>query len=330
MLQKLYQYLLKNQIIFALFLVGAGWLLFQTRGILISIFLAYIINAALLPIVHFLHKKGVPHFFAAFIPFVIILIFIALTIVPLVPFVAGQVKSLLVGLPTYVKQSAEVVGLSIDANQIQNMVSQEVNNAGRNAFAVTSRVFGGLFSTLTVLVVSFYLILYHDRFKNNIAHLFSKADRPRVLETLELVDDKLGSWLRGQLILSLFIGVITWIVLSLLGLPYAVPLAILAGILEVVPTLGPVLSSVPAIVVALSISPTMALFVILAYILIQMTENNLLVPKIMQHAVGLNPIVIIVAITAGADLLGILGALLAIPFVSFLIVVFNGFNEEEK
>lgn len=330
MSHRFYRYLLNNQVIFALFLICAGWLLFQTRGILISIFFAYIINAALLPIVRMLRKWGLPHFFAVFIPFVLILIFLVVTVFPLIPFIGSQVTSLFEGLPRYLKQSGGALGLHIDAVQIQSFVSREIDTATHNAFAVTSRVFGGLFSTLTVLVVSFYLILYHDKFKHNIAHLFPKEDRPHVLDTLDLIDDKLGSWLRGQIVLSLFIGMITWIVLSLLGLPYAIPLAILAGMLEVVPTLGPILSSIPAIIVALTISPTMAFVVVLAYVLIQLLENNLLVPKIMQHAVGLNPIIIIVSIMTGADLLGILGALLAIPFVSFLIVVFTNITTEDR
>ena len=330
MAHRLYNYLLKNQIIFALFLIAGGWMVFQTRGILTSIFLAYIINAALLPLVRILRNKGVPNALATVIPFIGIVALIFLIVFPLVPFVAAQVESLLIDLPGSLKEAGNVIGISINVNAIQQIITREIDTIGRNAFSVTSKVFGGLFSTLTVLVVSFYLVLYHDRFKQNISHLFHRSDRPRVLETLSLIDEKLGAWLRGQMLLSLFIGVITWIILSILGVPFAVPLAILAGILEVVPTLGPILASIPAIVIALTVSPTLALIVAGAYILIQMAENNILVPKIMQRAVGLNPIVVIVAVMIGANLMGVIGALLAIPFVSFVIVLFNSLTDEEK
>lgn len=332
MAHKFFSYLLKNQVIFALFLIVTGWFFFQTRGILTLIFLAYIINAALLPIVKELNKRGVPHFLSVLIPFISILLIIFLIVFPLIPFVASQVMLLLTRLPNYIDDSARALGIVIDVNQVQDVVTKELNTLGRNAFSVTSKVFGGIFSTLTVLVVSFYLILYHDRFKKNIAHLFHPKDREKVLATLSLIDEKLGAWLQGQLILSLSIGIITWIALSILSLPYAVPLAILAGMLEIIPTLGPIIASIPAIIVAFSVSPTMAIFVIALYIIIQMLENNLLVPKIMQKAVGLNPVVVILAVMIGANLMGVLGALLAVPFVSFIIVLFNSFNaiEEEK
>lgn len=328
MVHRFYKYLLNNQIILAVFLVVFGWLLFQTRGIITSIFIAYIINAALLPVVKYLRLRGVPHFLSVVIPFVAIIFFIFLIIFPLIPFIVDQIKDLLSGLPKYVKQAADVTGVNVDANAIQSFVSGELNSIGRNAFSVTSRVFGGLFSTLTVLVVSFYLILYHDRFKDNIAQLFHKNDRERVVNTLSLVDEKLGAWLTGQIMLSVFIGVITWIALSAIGLPYAVPLAILAGILEIVPTIGPIISAIPAIVVALTVSPPLAIIVAIIYFGIQMIENNLLVPKIMQRAVGLNPIIVIVAVMIGANLMGVIGALLAVPFISFIIVLFKSLTEE--
>jgi len=120
-----------------------------------------------------------------------------------------------------------------------------------------------------------------------------------------------------------FIGSLTWIVLTLMHIPYALPLAVLAGLLEIIPTIGPIISAVPAVIVGLSISPTLAFAAVIGYILIQAIENNFLVPIIMQNAVGLNPIIVILAIVIGSKLMGIAGALLAIPFVSFLLVVFQ-------
>lgn len=149
------------------------------------------------------------------------------------------------------------------------------------------------------------------------------------MRIVSLVNEKLGSWLQGQAILSLFIGLITWIALTLLGIPFALPLALLAGMLEVVPTLGPTLAAIPAVIVALTISPTMAVVVAATYILIQMLENQLLVPKIMERAVGLNPVIVIVGVSIGANLLGVVGALLAIPFISFCIVIYKAIAEWE-
>ena len=141
------------------------------------------------------------------------------------------------------------------------------------------------------------------------------------------IDDKLGAWLRGQVVLCFSIGLLSWVTLTLINLPYAVPLAVFAGIFEAVPTIGPILSAVPAIIVALTIDPKIAITVAIIYFVIQMLENHVLVPNIMRHAVGLNPIIVIVGIMIGGSLMGITGALLAIPFISFLTVLLNNLND---
>jgi predicted PurR-regulated permease PerM len=144
-----------------------------------------------------------------------------------------------------------------------------------------------------------------------------------VLAIISRVENKLGAWFRGQIVLSFTIGFTTWIALTLLGIPFAPPLAILAGILEIVPTIGPIIAGIPAVIVALSISPILAVVIIAVYIVIQMFENNILVPKIMERAVGLNPIVIIVGVMIGTKFMGVLGALLSVPFIATLAILFK-------
>ncbi len=108
------------------------------------------------------------------------------------------------------------------------------------------------------------------------------------------------------------------------------PLAVIAGILEIIPTLGPIISAVPAVIVTLAVAPSLTLFVIVTYFLIQLLENNLLVPKIMQKAVGLNPIIIIIAVIFGTELMGILGALIAVPFMSMVVIIYRSFKKAES
>ena len=130
----------------------------------------------------------------------------------------------------------------------------------------------------------------------------------------------------AKVLLGDVIGIFTWIGLTAFGLQFAVPLGLIAGILEIVPTIGPIIAAVPAIIVALTISPGFAISIMLFYILVQMLENNILVPKIMQKAVGLNPIVIIIGVLIGSKFLGILGALLAVPFISMTQILFKSFK----
>lgn len=326
MLHQFIKYLLRNQIIFALFLVALGWFIVQTREIFVSIFIAYIIMAAVLPMVEFLKKKGFPKMAAVLIPYFAIVIAIFLLIIPLVPFVITQIQSLIVNFPRFIDKSADMLGFKINPRQIEGYINGEMDNLGKSAFNVTTKVFGGLFSTITIFVVSLYLLMYEDSFKKSLSNFFAHESKEKVLFTLDQVNFKLGAWFRGQIFLCFIIGLFSWIGLVILGLPYALPLALSAGILEVVPTLGPILSAIPAVIIALTVSPTMGLTVAVLYMLIQALENQLIVPKVMQKAVGLNPVIVILGIMIGANLMGIAGALLAIPFISFMIVLFKSLD----
>lgn len=323
------RYLAHNQFVAAIVIIFLGWFILQLKSIILAIFVAYILTAALLPFVTFLHKKKFPKVLAVLIPYFTTIALLVLLIFPLIPFIISQIQSLLEHFPTFVDNAARLLGLQINRKEVQAFITSDLNVIGQNAFTVTTKVFGGLFSTLTILVVSFYLLIDHDNIKQQIAYLFPKKRQQRVLDVFAQIEEKLGAWLRGQIILSFFIGTVTWVVLTLIGLEFALPLAILAGILEIVPTIGPILAAIPAILVALSLSPTIVAVIVLAYIAIQALENNFLVPKIMEHAVGLHPVVIILGVMIGATLMGAIGALLSIPIIATLLIVYRNLEKIE-
>lgn len=328
MTYKLFSYIFRHQLLIVFFILLLGWLVFTLRDIITAVFISYILMASLLPFVHFFKRKGLPNLVAVLIPYLSTIIILFLLIFPLIPFILSQIQTLLSNFPQYIDQAGNTLGFNIDAKQVQDALTGEFNNIGKNAFAVTSAVFGGVFSTVTILIVAFYLLLYHEKFKHAIAAVFPKKDRDEIFEVLGQVDDKLGGWFRGQLTLAFAIGIMTFVALSILGLPFALPLAVLAGLLEAIPTLGPTLSAVPAVIVALTVSPSLALLVVITYVVIQTLENNLLVPKIMQRAVGLNPVIVILGVMIGANLMGIVGALLSIPFLSFIIVLYTSLEKK--
>jgi predicted PurR-regulated permease PerM len=327
MLHTFIKYLLRNQLFLVFFLVVLFWFIIHIRDIIVSIFLSYIIMAAVLPLVEFLQKKKFPKILAVLIPYLGIITAIFLLILPLVPFVTEQIHSFATRFPHFLDETAASLGVAFDARQLESYVSGEFGSIGKNAFDFTTKVFGGIFSVITIFVVSFYLLMYSDAFKRFMANQFHNGSKEAVLTMLDEINEKLGAWARGEIVLMVFIGFFSWIGLTLLGVPYALPLALLAGLLELIPTLGPILSAIPAVIVAFTISPTLAITVVLLYLLIQALENQLLVPKIMEKAVGLNPVIVILSVMIGANLMGIAGALLAIPFVSFLIVVFNSLDK---
>lgn len=324
MVHPIIRYLLKNQVILALVIVVSAWFVIQIRDILMILFGSYIVMAALLPLVKILEKARIPKAAASAIAFFITVAFIILLIFPLVPFLVAQVSSLFEKFPDYLASAASFLKINTRTAQVDSVLGNQLANLGANALTITSVVFGGVFSLILVFVLSFYLMLDNRRIKLAVAQLFPHKYQENVIQTLLQVDNKLGAWARGQIILSISIGVFTWVALTFLNFSnVALPLAILAGILEIVPTIGPILSAVPAIIVALAINPSLAITVIIAYIIIQTIENNILVPKIMQHSVGLNPVIVIIAITIGTSLMGVIGGLLSIPFISMLIIIFQ-------
>lgn len=324
------RYILHNQIIEALLLVSVAWFVFEMRNILVALFISYIIMAALSPLVELLRSYKIPKALAVTISYLGALMIVVLLIVPLVPFFVSQIQSLLIDFPLYIDKTARILGITLDNNKLQGIVASEFESIGKNAFSLTTKVFGGIISLLTILVVSFYLMLDHRKLKEGIASWFSEGHKKDVLETMVLVEEKLGAWVRGQIVLCIFIGVLTWVVLTALGVPFALPLAVIAGLLEVIPTIGPIVSAVPSVIVTLAVAPHLTLFVIVAYFLIQLVENNFLVPKIMQKAVGLNPIVIIIGVILGGEVMGILGALLSVPFISMIVILIHSLKKFAK
>lgn len=317
------KYVLNNHFLTTVLLVGLAFLLLEIKGIILTIFLSYIIMAALNPFVRTLRSFKIPKIIAVILVYAVVIAFIVLLVIPILPFFISQMESLVKAIPNYVDAASQALGITINKSQINSLISPLANSIGQNALSVTSKVFGSIFSVITLFILSFYMLIDRQRLGKAVPNLLPEEYKEKGVLTIHLVEEKLGAWLRGQVVLSLAIGLITWIALTILNVPYALPLAIMAGFLEIIPTLGPIIAAIPAVIVGLAISPLMAITIIAAYVGIQLAENNFLVPKIMEKAVGLNPVVIIIAILIGANLLGVMGALLSIPFVSAAIIIFR-------
>lgn len=320
------KYILNNHVLTALILLGLLWLSIELNGIIIIIFISYIIMAALSPFSDFLIKKRIPRILSVLIPYTIAISILLLLIFPLVPFFISQIELLFSNFPKYINQVAGTFNLHIDPASIRNVFESDINALGKNALSVTGKIFSGFFSTFTVFVISFYLMSQREMLRKQFVLLWPKKHQIKALETIDQIESKLGMWLRGQLALSFTMGLCVWAGLTIFGLPFALPLGLMAGLLEIVPTIGPIVSAIPAVIVALTISPGLAISIVIFYILLQMLEGHILVPKIMQKAVGLNPIVIIVGVLIGSHFMGILGALLTVPFIAMALIVIKSFK----
>jgi len=192
---------------------------------------------------------------------------------------------------------------------------------GPEAAGVAFRFVGGIAAVITVLVFTFYMLLEGAGMKRAFLGLFPPQDRARVNLVLQRIGTKFGGWLHGQIVLSLSVAVPVAIGLSLIGMPYPFLLALIAGLGELIPVVGPALSAAVAIVVALSQPMWRLIAVVIFYIVIMNVEPHILVPRIMSQAIGLSPLLTLIALLSGIKLLGILGGLLSIPLAAALQVI---------
>ncbi len=292
--------IVNNHFIIAIGVIGLGFLLWELKSVIVALLFAYIVMTALSPGVEKLVGWRVKRWLAVLIVYSLTLLTVLVLVTPLVPFLLAQIQNLAVNFPHFLAR--------VSNRDLADLLQTEIEAIGKNTVMITKTVFSGFFSVVTVAVLSLYFLLDKKQ-------IYEGIKNPRVLRILSQTEFRLGAWIRGQLILSFAVGLLTFVGLTILGLPFAFPLAIVAGILEIIPVIGPILSAVPAVIVALAVSPATAIMIVGLYIGVQLLENNLLVPKIMQKAVGLNPATVIVGIMVGGALFGVIGSLLAMPVI---------------
>lgn len=306
------------------------WFLFIVRDLIAIIFVSIIIAAALSPTVDKLSKHGIPRTLSITAIYLLVLGVIGVIIYFILPPMITQIRQLADNMPEYFKafNNFMVSIKDVGSNGLVNASQESLNSLSNFLGGFMSNIFNttiGFFSGAAALVMIFILTLYFLLDENGIKKFFISLipikQKGKITVVANKMGIKLGNWLRGQLVLAIAVGLIVYFGLWLLEMPYALTLAILAGVLEIIPIIGPIIAAIPAILIAFTISPTMALIVTAFYILVQELENKLLVPKVMQYAVGLNPVTIIIIILIGAKLMGILGILLAIPVAAVIYVL---------
>lgn len=290
------------------------WAIYLIRDLILLLFVSFIFVSALSPLVHSLTRWRIPKALSIALVYLLVIVALAgiltLGITPLTVQTSSLVQRLTISLTDLFR------GLPVD----QISLKSQLPDLSKNLITVTLDIFTSFITAVLVAVITFYLLLDKEKVEDRFASLFgSKKDKVRNL--IKQIEIKLGSWLQGQLILSLIVATLIYIGLTVVGLEFALPLAILAGLLEVVPIVGPILSAVPAILIALISSPVLAAIVAGWYLIVQQTESHVIVPQVMKRAVGLNPLVVIIAIAIGSRLLGVAGALLAVPIAVVIEII---------
>lgn len=315
--------------------VLAAFLVWRLSEIVLLLFGAIIFASAVQPYVTALDKRGLNRGLAILLIDLLVVVFVVgVTVVavpPLITFIVTVVQSGV--LTTKLTQLATRLAIfgwdqfqvlipvfSLPA-QLNTLIAETGDQVQAQAWTFTQSTLMGLGQAVLLFTMAFYWLTSRETTLALLLLLSPKVQRPRVHAIWNDIEYRLGAYVRGQAILMVIIGVASYVGLFLLGVPFAPALALIAGITEAIPIVGPLIGAVPAVIVGFTVSPVTGLLVAALYGVIQALENNVLVPKIMSSNVGLNPLVIIIAIVAGSALNGVVGAVLAIPLAGALQVL---------
>ncbi|MFH0840894.1 MAG: AI-2E family transporter [bacterium] len=299
------------------------YFLWLISDIIAILFVSLIFASAVDPWIDWLQRHKIPRSIGVLIIYLVSFIVIVSIIYLIIPPIVKETGQLSKDLPHYIEKVSTVFSdfkMYADKHNILSGVSNAVEsmNTGLKSvangiFSTISSVFGGIFSFFLILVITFYMVVEENALKKAVWTITPDKHQTYVIGLINRIQKKIGLWLRGQLTLCFIVFLLTFMGLSIFNVKYALILALIAGLTEAIPYLGPTLAAIPAVFLAFTQSPPLALIVIALYFVIQMVENHILVPKIMQKAVGLNPLISISVLMIGFQIGGILGAVLSIP-----------------
>lgn len=317
-------------VVFGFFLL----LLYLVRDILMLLMVVAIITIALEPFVDRLEKDGVPRSFSVIVLYLALLAIIGILVYFVVPPVANQIRELTINLPYYSSRVSEInISDVFPLSKVLENISSQLSGAATSVITTLISIFGGVVSAVVIFALTYYSLVEKEGMRKLVALLIPVDHKQKLYNTIKKVSAKLGDWLRGQVVLMLTIGIIDGTILTALGIEYALTLGLLAAIMEIIPVIGPIVATLAAVFVAFASGVALwkILLMVGLFILVQQVENHILVPKIMQKAVGLSPFITIIAILIGAKLLGIGGAILAVPVAAgiqvFLSEYFPNFGK---
>jgi predicted PurR-regulated permease PerM len=315
-----------KSIIFTVFFLLSLSILWQVRSIIVLLFVSFVLMHAIDPAVVRLQKIKIPRILAILLIYGLVIAFIAFTVSAIIPILAEQTTGLINSFPDMLQNFRVFNENNINLTSQLKIFESIPSNITKIAFSIASNIF----SALVVLVVTFYLLLEKKNFPKYGDSLFGDKHKDKFTKIMNNLELSLGNWVNAEILLMVMIGLLSFIGYTVLGLKYALPLAIIAGLLEVVPNIGPIIATVIAGLVGLTVSPTTSLFTVIFCFLVQQLENNFIVPKIMSKSIGLNPIVTIVLIMVGGQLGGIGGALLAIPLFLTIQSIIRGLSKQSE
>ncbi|MDT5037255.1 MAG: hypothetical protein QOE03_2440 [Micromonosporaceae bacterium] len=309
-----------------------AYLLYAVRSILVLVVIALFVAVSLDPAVRWLIRKGLRRSYAVTIVILVGLILFAAFVWSVVPPLVDQGSRLIGDLPGYLRrltaESRAYRELSDRYNLTERLTAAATSLPGKiagGAVGFVQKFFGAVLSTVTVLVLSIYFMADMPRMRRGLVRLFPHRRRPQVAEIINVVVDKVGAYMIGNLIISLFAGVSTFICLELVRVPFALPLAITVALADLIPLVGATLGAALATLVTfftVDVFPG-GVIVVVFFLVYQQVENYLIAPRVLRNTVDLSSVAVLLVALIGGSVLGVVGALMAIPIAAAVKVVLS-------
>ena len=316
------------------------WLLYRFIQVVFILFIAIVIGTVLRPAVSWLHQRGLPRMAAVILVCLLLLALLTGFVLLLFPLIVEQSTTIAAAAPSYYQslrewlvnisnpltaRLSEFLPATLPSMQPADQSGEQMLASAGQALGVVTSGASILFVLIATVLLALHWTLDGPRTIQSLLLFLPMDRRESIGELIAAMESKVGFYIVGQGVLCLFVGVMALVAYLLIGLPNALVLGLLAGVLEAVPMIGPLLGAIPAALVALSIAPSKLLWVVVATLVIQQVENAVLVPRVMRKAVGVNPFVSLLAIFAFSSFFGIAGALMAIPMAAIIQLLFERF-----
>lgn len=316
------------------------WLLYRFHQVIFILFVAIVIGTMLRPVVARLHRRGLPQKAGVILIYLLLLALLTGFVLLLFPLIAEQSTIILAAVPGYFQslrgwlldQTNPLVAIlgallptTVSLPVLIPQTGQEMLDSAGQVLGYIGAATKGLLTAVIILLLAYYWTLDGPRIIQTGLLLLPQERREGSRELIAAMETKVSAYIAGQGVLMLVVGSMALIAYWLIGLPYVLVLALVAGVMEAVPLVGPLLGAIPAALVALTLGPDKLIWVIVATVVIQQLENSFLVPRVMRQAVGVNPFVTLLALFAFSSLLGVAGAIMAIPMAAIIQLLLDRF-----
>ena len=321
---------------FLLLVLGIVFI-FAIRDVVMIILVSIVLASAVDPLVRWFGKIRIPRVLAVLIIYLTGIVGFLGVFYFLIPPIASDFRDFFTRLPSLIENvlvrlqdKAPFLSLDFVLSTLRDVAvnaNEYVGIAFGQFFNTATTLFSGIFS---FLLISFYLAVQDDGVANVLRIVTPKEHEDYILHLWARTQRKIGRWLQGQILLGLIVGVIVFIALTILRVHYALVLAVLSAIFEIIPYFGPILAAMPAIAVAAIQDPLLGFIVLCLYILVQQMENHLIYPQVVRKTVGVHPLLAIIALLIGGKLGGIMGFIVAIPIAVVLVEYFDDFSARKR